>query len=124
MASIKLIRSNIATIDNAADISLGDVTVSTTAPTASNIIPGFDERTDSPPAIAAGKLRVAIYNMGFVEDGDNEVTIDVNGEPLQPYAPPMVFEAQLDPVNNIFKYTPAITVDNSGGARIRIITQE
>ncbi len=106
------------------DVSLNGVTVNTATPTASNITPGYDERTDSPPAIAAGKLRVAIYNMGFVEDGDNEVTIDVNGEPLQPYAPPIIFEAQLDPVTNVFKYTPAITIDNSGGARIRIITQE
>lgn len=109
---------------NTSTVNTGDLNVSTTPPTSGNIVPGYDERTDSPPDIAAGKLRVAIYNMGFVEDGDNEVTIDVNGEPLQPYAPPIVFEAQLDPVTNVFKYTPAITIDNSGGARIRIITQE
>lgn len=109
---------------NPASVSLSGVSVSTTPPTSGNIVATTDERTDSPPVIAAGKLRVAIYNMGFVEDGDNEVTIDVNGGPLQPYAPPMEFKAQLDPVNNEFKYTPAITIDNSGGARIRIITQE
>lgn len=108
---------------NPSSVSLSGVTVSTTAPTAGNIVAAVDERTDG-VVVPAGKLSVKVLNMGFVEDGDNEVAITVNGEPVQPGAPPLPFEATLDPVNNIFKLTPVITIVNDNGARIRIITEE
>ncbi len=123
MASIRLIRSNIAAIDNAGSVSLGDVTVSTAAPTAGNIIPNVDERTDG-VVVPAGKLKVRVLNMGFVEDGDNEVAITVNGAPVQPGSESIPFEAKHDPVTEVFKYTPIITIVNDNGARIRIITEE
>lgn len=108
---------------NAASVSLSGVSVSTTPPTAGNIVPGVDERTDG-TTVPAGKLDVKVLNMGFVEDGDNEETITVNGEPVQPGAPPAHFFAILDPVTNVFKRTPEITIVNANGSRIRIITQE
>ncbi len=123
MASIKVIRSNIATIDNAGDISLGDVTVSTAAPAAGTIVPDVDERTNG-IVIPAGKLMVKVLNMGFVEDGDNEENITVNGDVIQPGSPAVEFVAQLDPVGDVFKFTPEVTIVNNNGSRIRIITQE
>ena len=108
---------------NAASVSLSDVSVSTTPPTASSIVPGIDERTDG-TVVPAGKLSVRVLNMGFVEDGDQEADITVNGGIVQPGSESVPIVAILDPVTNLFKYTPPVTIVNNGGSRIRIITQE
>ncbi len=108
---------------NSASVSLSGVTVSTAPPTVGAIIPGIDERTDG-VVVPAGKLKVRVLNMGFVEDGDQEEDITVNGEVVQPGSESVPFEATLDPVNNEFKRTPEITIVNDLGSRIRIITHE
>lgn len=108
---------------NAASVSLSGVSVSTTPPTAGNTVAAVDERTDG-TVIPAGKLRVRVLNMGFVEDGDQEADITVNGDIVQPGSESVPILAILDPVNNIFKYTPMVTIINNGGSRIRIITEE
>ena len=109
---------------NPGDVDLSGSSISTTPATAGNTVIDTDERTDTPPVIPAGKLKVQIYNLGFVLAGDEEEPITVNGDELQPNSPPMIFEAKYDHVSNVFKYTPAITIVNSNGARIRIITEE
>jgi len=108
---------------NAASVSLSGVSVSTTPPTAGNIVSVVDERTDG-IVIPAGKLRVRVLNMGFVEDGDQEKDITVNGDIVQPGSESVPIEAILDPVNNVFKFTPIVTIINNEGSRIRIITEE
>lgn len=60
----------------------------------------------------AGALKIVIVNVGFAGGGTDD-TATVNGINLFP-GDRLEWEARLDPVNNEFKYLPAITVVTNG----------
>lgn len=109
---------------NPAAVSLSGVSVSTTPPTAGTATIAVNEFISTPVSVATGKARVTVLNMGFVESGDEEEPITVNGINLQPGAPALVFEEVFDRVNNVLKKVPAITIVNAGGSRVRVTTEE
>lgn len=106
--------------------NISGITVQIEPPTAATMDPIVLEGTGL-TAIPAGKRSVQIYNLGFVEDGDEEVAIDVTlpsgTATIAPKSDPFVIEAYVDQVNNIQYNTPAINIV-SNGARYRVVILE
>lgn len=63
--------------------------------------------------LPAGCRRVSIYNMGFVNDGDNPGDVTVNGNTL-PVGGTYTFEEYLDPVANEYRTLPAFAIVSTG----------
>ena len=104
-----------------ASVSVGSVTI--TPPTEVTGTAGFEEITTG-TVVAAGKLRVEIRNMGFVQAGDANEDITVNGNVMSPGSAPLIFDAALQAADEEFKLLPAFTIVNALGSRVRITTFE
>lgn len=105
-----------------ASVSVGSVSIT---PPTTGTQDGVVSETTSGATVTAGKLVVKITNMGFVQAGDTNSIIQVNGNDLSPNPQaPVTFSAELDPVANVFKFTEEITITNTLGSRVRIETIE
>lgn len=106
-----------------ASVNIGSVNITPPIEVTGSAV--VSEVTDiNPPVIAAGKLRVEITNLGFVQAGDGNGAITINGGTVSPGPNPVVFEAQLHAADEEFATTPNITIVNPTGARVRIETFE
>lgn len=81
-----------------------------TAATATIYALNFNTGTQSLPA---GCRKVTIYNMGFVNDGDEPGDVTVNGNTL-PVGGTYTFEEYLDPVANVYRTLPAFSIVSTG----------
>ena len=109
-----------------AKIETGDISVEVTPPTAATMDPVvFEQNTNA--SIAAGKRSVQIYNLGFVQDGDQEndisVTLPSGVATISPKSEAFTILAYVDQVSNIQYNTPAISIV-ANGARYRVVVLE
>lgn len=100
--------------------SLSGVTVEIEPATDGNSAVSVEETTGA-FTVTAGALRVEIVNLGFVQMGDLETDATIDGNTISPKTAPVVFEAILNPVTNVYKRLPEISGDGNG-ARVRITT--
>jgi hypothetical protein len=107
-------------------ITTGDITVDITPPTIATMDPVvFEQNTNA--SIAAGKRSVRIYNLGFVQSGDQEndiiVTLPSGTATISPKSDPFTIEAYVNQNSNIQYNTPAITI-TSNGSRFQVVILE
>lgn len=95
-----------------ATVNTGDITVDPTPPAAGTLTIETLETTGS-FTIPAGCLWAKIRNAGFVQDGDLEVEITVDGQSWS-VGREEILQAWLDEVAQVYKRLPEISGDGNG----------
>jgi len=102
-----------------ASVNIGSVVITPPTPVEGTVETREVTANDLLPA---GLLKVEITNLGFVQAGDTNNIIQVDGNDVSPGTPAVVFEATLKPSSNEWITLPAITITNPLGSRVRVTT--